>query len=332
MRLSDLGEKSLVARLRRLLAESADPDKVIVGIGDDAAACRLPEWGRLLLITCDMMVEDTHFRRAWHPPEKLGWKALAINISDIAAMGGRPLFAVISLALPRELDVEFIDLLYQGLQQCAAAYGVILVGGDCVGSPQGVVIDVSLVGEAEKVVQRKGAQPGDLIGLTGPLGGAALALQLLEKGAPEAKLGAAQLAALLTPTPRLKEGRALAAAGVSAMMDLSDGLGEDLPRLCRESEVGAKIYAEKIPLSADFVETCNKFGLDPVALALQGGEDYQLLFSAPQERFPLLQKKLNEAGAAPAQIIGEITLPEQGLQVVLPEGETVPLPKGFQHY
>jgi len=331
MLISGLGEKALIERLRQRLATSGKRETVAVGIGDDTAACRLAGWSKLLLFTCDMMVEDTHFRRAWQPPEKLGWKALAINISDIAAMGGKPLFAVISVALPKDLDLGFIDQFYEGLSQCAETYGVTLVGGDSVGSPQGVVIDVALVGEAEKVVQRKGAQSGDLLAVTGPVGRAALALRLLEKAAAT-EAAESIIESLIAPRPRLKEGQALASAGISAMMDLSDGLGEDLPRLCQESGVGAKLYADKIPLAEDFLAVCEKLNIAGVELALQGGEDYELLFAAPAEKFPDLHKALKKVGALPPSIIGEITVPESGLQVVLPNGSTRPLPKGFQHY
>jgi thiamine-monophosphate kinase len=332
MLLSELGEKGLIERLRQRLEISAEQEAVVVGIGDDTAACRLAGWSKLLLFTCDMMVENTHFRRAWQAPEKLGWKALAVNISDIAAMGGKPLFAVISLALPKDLDIEFVDRLYEGLSKCAGTYGVILVGGDSVGSPQGVTIDVALVGEAEKVIQRKGAQPGDLLAVSGPVGRAALALQLLEKGLALDKKNESIAAALLEPKPRLKEGQALASVGVSAMMDLSDGLGEDLPRLCQASGVGAKLYADKIPLSGDFRAACEELKIDAVQLALQGGEDYELLFTAPKEQIPAVNEALAKIGAPPPAIIGEITAPEQGLQVVLPSGSATTLPKGFQHY
>jgi len=340
MTLSEMGEKRLIERLRQRLAAGGPRAGLVVDVGDDAAAFGLTGSDKLLLFTCDMLVEGTHFRREWHPPEKLGWKALAVNISDIAAMGGRPTFGLISLALPGQIEVDFVDRLYSGLLRCAQEYGVILAGGDSVGSPQGVVIDVSLLGEVERgrLLRRRGARPGDLIAVTGPLGAAAAGLHLLschrqtrrgEEAGNAISVSAAEelLAALLEPRPRLAEGQTLAATGlVTAMMDLSDGLAEDLPRLCQESKAGAKIFADKIPLPP----ACRQLGQE-VDFALRGGEDYELLFTFAPTALPAITTALEKVGRPPI-IIGEMLSPESGIQLLRPDGSESPLPQGFEHF
>ncbi len=371
MLLSSLGEKGLIERLRQQLAQGGSRAGVVVDIGDDAAAFQLPGAEKLTLFTCDMLVEGIHFRREWTPPEKLGWKALAVNVSDIAAMGGRPTFALVSIALPGNTPVDFVDQIYSGLLKCAQEYGVVIAGGDTVGSQQGIVIDVSLLGEVDKerVVRRRGAQPGDVIAVTGPLGAAAAGLQILARqgasniGArpgpdfPPPVMGEGQgggatdlnppqggrrglrasspldelTARLLEPKPRLAEGQALAATGlVTAMMDLSDGLGDDLPRLCQESKVGAKIFSEKIPIHPALAAACEQLNFNPFDLALRGGEDYELLFTCAPARLAAITAALEKL-CAPV-VIGEILPSASGLQVVRPDGSTSPLPEGFKHF
>jgi len=381
MKLANLGEKGLLERLRKRLADSGPRPGLVVDIGDDAAAVELVRPGesaagmtgtdKLLLFTCDMLVEGVHFRRSWPAlsGESLGWKALAINISDIAAMGGRPTFALVSLALPGQTEVDFVDQVYSGLLRCANEYGVTLAGGDSVGSPQGVVIDVSLLGEVERgrILRRSGARPGNFICVTGPLGAAAAALHILEsrrhraggellpneaerehgepispspltgeeegegEGQSDESLLRQLTARLFKPRPRLAEGQALAATGlVSAMMDLSDGLGDDLPRLCQESKVGARILAEKIPIPPDCTAACQQMDLNPLEIALRGGEDYELLFTCTSESLSTITAAL--ANLTAPIIIGEILPLESGIQIIYPEGSASPLPEGFEHF
>ena len=359
MNLSNLGEKKLIERLRRQLAQGGSRAGLVVDIGDDTAAFRVPGAEKLTLFTCDMLLEGTHFRRAWfnrpepgeNSAERLGWKALAVNVSDIAAMGGRPTFALISIALPGDIEAEYVDKIYAGLLKCAQEYGVIIAGGDTVGSPQGMVMDVSLLGEVEekKLLRRSGARVGDLIAVTGPLGAAGGGLQIIEKtgGLCEARPQPQNpsyetsveealppyvdslVAALLEPKPRLAEGQALAATGrITAMMDLSDGLADDLPRLCQESKTGAAIHMEKIPVNP----ACEKAGLEALKLALQGGEDYELLFTFAPQNLAAINAALNVAGAPPPQIIGEMTPAAEGIRLINPDGTTAELPEGFKHF
>ena len=331
MKLSDIGEKKLVEQLRARLNPNRSRFGVVVDIGDDTAALEFAHSDKLLLFTCDMLVEEIHFRRAWHPAEKLGWKALAINISDIAAMGGQPKFAVVSAALPGDTEVEFVEQLYAGLQACAQKYGVMIVGGDSVGSRQGIVLDVSLIGEVERsrLLKRSGACSGDLIAVTGPLGGAAAGLKLLQEGKGGSPESAGLINALLQPQPRLKEAQALSSTGVvSAMMDLSDGLADDLPRLCQESMVGARIYAAKIP----FFPAC-PFGPEAcLDFALRGGEDYELLFTLNPNGLSSVNSALTKIGSPQPIVIGEVASPSAGVQLLQADGTAAPLPEGYKHF
>ncbi|MBI3322892.1 MAG: thiamine-monophosphate kinase [Candidatus Omnitrophica bacterium] len=234
---------------------------VLRGIGDDCAvlagtpAAGRGRQGRLLLFASDMLVEGVHFRRGARP-DAIGWKALAVNVSDVAAMGGLPRHAVVSIGLPRGTPVSFVDGVYRGLRRCAARFGVNLVGGDTVRSPK-VVLDVAILGEVERsrVVYRSGARPGDALLVTGRLG------------------GAVRSGRHLSFTPRVRAARALGErVRIHAMMDLSDGLWVDLGRLCRESRVGAVLELERIPRRPG----CS------LKQALTDGEDFELLLAVPE--------------------------------------------------
>jgi thiamine-monophosphate kinase len=274
-RVADLGELALLARIEaRIGPASAGPDRpdVVAGIGDDTAALNWTS-GNLVLFTTDALVEDVHFRRATSAPADVGWKALAINASDIAAMGGDPRHAVISLILPAELDVEWVDGLYDGMLAIARDAGIAIVGGNLAQAPS-IVVDVALLGEVEPhmLLRRTGARPGDLVAVTGTLGRAAAGLMAVEtmlatggippgedvpayphtaRGAPVHPLVERAIAAQRRPLPRLAEGRALAATrAVRAMIDLSDGLALDLWRLCEANGLGVRVDASRIPVDA----------------------------------------------------------------------------------
>ena len=259
MKLRQLGEEGLIRRIARAIP--AGPG-VIQGIGDDCAVLKGP--GRMLrLFACDMLVEGVHFTRKM-PAEAVGWKALAVNVSDVAAMGGLPRQAVISIGLPPSTEVSFVDRFYRGLRRCARAYGVALVGGDTNRAPR-VVIDVAILGEVERnrVVYRSGARPGDLLLVTGRLGGS------LRSGRH------------LSFRPRVREARLLRSkARLHAMMDLSDGLNRDLMKLCEASGVSARVDLSRVPRNAG----CS------VEQALDDGEDFELLIAvSAREADPLLR-------------------------------------------
>jgi thiamine-monophosphate kinase len=245
------------------------------GIGDDCAVISSPG-KKDLLVTTDFLLEGVHFRRQWQPADALGHQTLARGLSDIAAMGGTPRFAFLSLALPAGIDARWVDRFFSGFFRLAEASGVTLAGGDTVASKSGVLADIMVIGEVPRgtAVLRSGARPGDEIWVTGRLGGAATALEQLRRG----KLIAGRTQALRTRSyhpPRLAIGRWLARRKLaSAMMDVSDGLSIDLARLCQASGVGACIVADAIPRP-------RQTSLD---LALHGGEDYELLFTVPPRR------------------------------------------------
>ncbi len=333
MKLSTLGEFGLIARESALLGAAIPAaGKVILGIGDDAAVLDLPD-GHELVTTTDALIEGVHFRRDWSKPEDIGWKSLAVNVSDVGAMGARPLGATVSLALPSDLPVRWVDRFYRGLSQCAVRYGCPVVGGDTVRSPGPIAITVSAHGSVRRggAVRRSTACPGDLICVTGTLGDSGAGLALLQAGNIAAKWKPL-LAHHVRPTPPVEAGAALGESGlVSAMMDLSDGLASDLTRLCEASRCGALVRETCLPIS-DAARLAAK-ALDAPAshFALFGGEDYQLLFTVPPARFAEIPPLLGPLGIT-ATIVGEIRK-GKGPALVSAAGERSPLaPRGFTHF
>jgi thiamine-monophosphate kinase len=287
-------EKSIVKRVRSQAKRRA---AVRLGIGDDCAALQIPP-GHEALVTTDFSLEGVHFRRDWHAPEAVGHRCLTRGLSDIAAMGGRPIAAFLSLGLPRGLPQRWVDRFLAGLLRLADASKMTLAGGDVAQSPAGILADIVVVGSAPKgkAVARSGAKPGDRIYVTGELGGSAAALRLLFSGL---KLRPADFPQHFHPQPRVAVGEFLRQKRLaSAMIDLSDGLSTDLAHICEESAVGAEILADAIPL-ARIGKPRRK--VDP-QFALHGGEDYELLFTAPRgKRVP------QRIAGVPITQIGHIT-------------------------
>jgi len=332
MNLSDLGEFGLIARLRARWPQM--PAEVVVGPGDDTAAINVAP-GRLLLFTVDAMVEDVHFRRRWMPPRDLGWKAMAQNISDIAAMGGHPTHALVCLSLPDELDVEFVDALYDGLDVAAAEYGASVVGGDIVGSTGGVTVSVSLLGEVEQgmLMRRSGASPGDVLMVTGEVGDAAAGLRLLEAGQPPAAGEQKAVDRHLRPAPRMDEARILARSGhVTAAIDVSDGLAGDAAHIAEESNIGVRLYAERVPVGAACRSVAERLRLDPLDLALRGGEDYELLVAVRPEAAERLAELLHHETGTALTAVGEVIALARGLTLVRADGTETPLGAAFEHF
>jgi thiamine-monophosphate kinase len=323
LRLAELGEFGLIDRIAHKVAASPS---VPLGIGDDAAAL-LPTPGTLTLITSDMLLEGVHFDLSFCDPQSLGRKSLAVNLSDLAAMGARPRQFLLSIALPADITVEFIDGFMAGVMEQAERFGVILVGGDTCASKSGLVISITALGEQrpELVVKRSGAAVGDLVYVTGTVGDAAAGLRELRAGVRDGFLVARQL----DPQPRVAAGVALAEAGlVSAMIDVSDGVVGDLTHICELSGVGARLELAKLPLSDQYRATS---GGDPYALALSGGEDYELLFCAPKARATEVEALLNGIGLKVTRI-GEIV---QGSSVELVAADGVPYApalRSFDHF
>jgi thiamine-monophosphate kinase len=270
-----LPEKSLIGRIRR---EVPPPGRqggaVVAGIGDDCAVLRVPR-GHELLVTTDFTLEGIHFRREWHPPEVVGWRCLTRGLSDIAAMGGEPRAAFLSLAVAEEVSQRWVDRFLKGLLELAQEFHVPLAGGDTAQSAGGIQADIVVVGSVPKgkAVLRSGAQPGDHVYLTGELGGSAAAIAGLRKGRVKVR----DYERHFHPVPRVETGMWLQRRGLaSAMIDVSDGLSTDLGHICEESGVGAEIDAGAIP-RARVGRPVKEVALD---LALHGGEDYELLFTS----------------------------------------------------
>ncbi|RMG56334.1 MAG: thiamine-phosphate kinase [Acidobacteria bacterium] len=326
------GEAEFIERIAALLGRSSDD--LIVGIGDDAAVIRksASQWW---LLSVDSQIENVHFRREYTPARLLGHKALAVNLSDIAAMGGTPRFALLSLILPRDLPSSFIDDMLQGMMALADAHRVILIGGDVAASGDGLTLTLTIVGEcpAGKILRRDGARPGDVIFVTGQLGLAAMGWRLLERGfryAPHLSPPWRRLIlAHLQPVPRLEVGRALAEDQLaSAAIDLSDGLSTDLFHICQASGVGAVIDGERLPVARSVPPELEG---DELECALHGGEDYELLFTVPKERLTHIESLRARFTALPITLIGEITDQPQRMYVEH-RGRLLPLsPRGHDH-
>jgi thiamine-monophosphate kinase len=330
----ELGEFPLIDRLAARLRRPRED--VVLGIGDDVAAVEARA-DRLLLTTCDVQVAGIHFLPDRCDPHRLGRKAAAINISDIAAAGGRPTHFVCSLVLPADTEIGFVESIYDGLAQEAVRWGADVVGGN-VSRGDTLVLDLTLLGEVarEELLRRDGARVGDRVFVTGSLGAAAAGLQLkLNPGLRvDEALQSSALEAFEIPTPRVEEARALArAGGVSAMIDVSDGLAADLGHIAEASGVGVRIDAARIPVSEVAREVAREIAGDPMAWALAGGEDYELLFTAPPERVtPLIEALRGVAGSTVSEI-GEIVDTSAGRSLVAPDGETTPLAgDGWRHF
>lgn len=334
MHISDLGEFPLIERLEGIIA--TERSDIIIGIGDDVAVLADTD-EEFLLATVDSQVEHVHFLRHEINPHQLGRRALAINLSDIAAMGGRPQVALVSLALPADTEVAWMEDLYRGLREEADRYGTAVVGGNMARSPGGVFIDVCVLGRVrhEHLLLRSGARPGDQVLVTGQLGQAAAGLKLVLD--PDLRVEASDrdvlLTHLLTPTPRVTEAAAIAHAGLAtAMIDVSDGLSSDVGHICERSEVGVRIWAERLPISPAVQRVAELTSSPPWQLALAGGEDYELCFTAPPEAVGELIAAVAEAGTL-VTAVGEILPAEQNRRLVLPDGQEVPLePSGWQHF
>jgi len=335
--LGDLGEERLIERLRRRLGPIVPRSPS--GIGDDAAYLARPGAAGWVWTT-DSLVEGVHFRRSWTEAVWLGRKALAVNLSDVAAMGATPRSFLLTLALPPKLELEWLDAFTRGVRQAAVRAGVRCVGGDTTASRAGIFLGVTVLGEARHgLLRRDAARPGDGLWISGPLGASAAGLRLLRAGwrlrprgavAPEggcARRGpeAEALRTHLDPRPPLALGPWLARRGIArAGIDLSDGLATDLPRLCRASRVGARVDLPAIPVHA-----AEKGG---VRAAVRGGEDYALLFTAARREEEKLRYLPTQIGARP-QRIGEILPPGGGIHGVDATGARRPLARGaFEHF
>lgn len=333
MKISEIGEFGLIKRLAP--GTIINRGNVIKGIGDDAAVLSVSP-GNLLLVSTDMLVEGVHFIWEKISPFQLGHKAMAVNLSDIAAMGGIPRHVLVSMALTPSITVEEVEELYSGMMSLLSRWSVNLVGGDTVKSVV-LTIDVTILGEAApgRVLTRDGAMPGDVIMVTGRLGDSAAGLEILMNeelfenfsGEDREEL----LKAHLQPVPRLDQSRLLAGMGcVTAMMDLSDGLGGDIRHICESSGVGAKIFLDRLPYSERAGRLAYRAGKNVVRWALCGGEDYELLFTVPPGRELEVKEAFAAEGLGPVTAVGMIT--EGGAGVELVDNGVITQISGFDHF
>lgn len=313
-------ERQIISAIRAQLP--GESGGVLKGIGDDCAVLR-QDGRRLQVLTVDTLLESVHFDRGWHPPELLGRKAAAVNLSDIAAMGATPRFALLSLGVPAALADQWLDGFLAGFLEALAAAEVVLVGGDTVQSGGALSLSVTVGGEVdeEEVLYRSGAQAGDLIWVSGPLGDAAAGLALCREGTEADDPAWQQLVkAHLDPEPECLLGPLLAASGyLHAMMDLSDGIATDLAHLCAASGVGAEIVAEQLPLSAPLRAAAVHFRCLALDWVLKGGEDYRLLFTAPAGATLALERLVAEQLGREIFCVGRIV---EGSGVSLCDGSS----------
>jgi thiamine-monophosphate kinase len=340
--LASVGEKELLRRLEARIPRLAG---VVVGIGDDAAAVEI---GPFALLTTDSLVEGVHFTREAAPPRLLGRKALTVNLSDVAAMGGVGRYATVSLCLPPDLELTWVDALYDGLLERAAESGVAIVGGNVSRSAGGIVVDVTLVGDAGRLLLRDGARPGDRVVVTGALGAAAEGVRLLAEGVrldEEGGLAAAGkwtqsstaalvacVSAQLDPRPPFALARSIAERGIAhAGMDLSDGLSIDLLEMCRHANLGAVIDAAALPVDPAAAGLERARGGDAVELALHGGEDYQLLLAVGPAQLGDVSD-LGRVWGLPLTDVGEFVEGDAIVRVRDASGERPLAARGHDHF
>jgi len=334
MKVSELGEFGLIDLLAKIVSSSQDNKieawrQLIIGMGSDDAAAWHGDTS-IQLATVDSFIQDVHFSlgtTSWH---ELGWKALATNLSDIAAMGGVPRYALVSLTLPDHTEVEEVTALYQGMMELAQQFDVAIVGGDTSSAPV-VTITITILGSTsqdKQILTRSGAEPGDKVAVTGYLGTAAAGWEMLTRQLqfdPEAT--AVLKAAFFHPYPRIADGQRLVEQAIKTAIDISDGLISDLTHICKSSQVSARIEVERVPIlpivKANFSDRAHE-------LALSGGEDYELLFTGTDE----VIDKVKTAVSCPVTVIGEITAAQPGrITIVDGRGNPVKLSKaGWEHF
>lgn len=335
--ISDIGEFGLIDHINKDI--KLKHASSIKGIGDDAAV--IESGDHVKVVTTDLLLEGVHFDLTYAPLTHVGFKAVAVNISDIAAMNAIPKQITVSIALSNRFSVEAVDALYQGINAAAEHYNVDVVGGDTTASRSGLVISITAIGEAKKeqIVYRAGAKDKDIICVTGDLGAALVGLQVLERekqvflANPEMKpeLDKYQIvtARQLRPEARMDIIHELRELELipTGMMDISDGLASELFHICKASHVGVTIYEDKLPIDKQTFDTAVELGMDPITCVLNGGEDYELLFTIDHKDYHKLEKHPD------IHFIGHVTKPEEGKFLVTKSGTTVPLKaQGWKHF
>lgn len=327
--LSDLGEFGLINRLTEKI--QIKNTSTLVGVGDDAAVLSYPD--KKIVVTTDLLTEGIHFNLMYVPLKHLGYKAVIVNLSDVFAMNATPRQITVSVAISSKFSLEAIEELYSGIHLACEKYGVDLIGGDTTSSLTGLTISVTAIGESNdnELVYRSGAKPTDLVCVSGDLGGAYMGLQLLERENEVYKVNPNQqpqmegydyiLERQLKPEARADIKELLKTLNIrpTSMIDISDGLSSEALHLCKASKVGCSIYEDKIPLDQQTKAFAEELSINPLVAALNGGEDYELLFTVPLESYDLIKKEFD------ITIIGHITPESEGANLITTGGSVIPL-------
>ena len=318
----DTGEFGIIERISRTLQSSPT---VVTGAGDDCAVLRFGE--RLMLVSCDMFIENVHFQRDYAAADEIGWKAAASCLSAIAAMGGQPMFVLTALACPADTKAHYIETLYRGVSAVVSRFGAVIVGGDTSVSHQGIMLDLTVVGQAvgNRCLTRRGARPGDVLAVTGPLGLAAAGLHALRNGYDAPVLCRAHK----QPRPRVPEGQWLCSQPFAhAMIDISDGLAQDAGHIAESSHMGVNIDPAKLVVTPELRAYCDEHGLDPLEFILHGGEDYELAFAMEEEHSGKAIEAFGNEFRTNVSVLGEFTTEWTGVRL---EGNPLPA-KGYDHF
>ena len=327
--LSEFGEFKLIEHLTQNF--KIEQSSTVKGVGDDAAVIDFK--GKKALVTTDLLIEGVHFDLSYMPLKHLGYKAVMVNLSDVYAMNGNATQITVSIAVSNRFPLEAVEELYEGIYLACKTYNVDLVGGDTTSSTKGMLISITALGEVEEedVVYRNGAKPNDLLVVTGDIGGAYLGLQVLEREKqvfevnPNSQPDLTQYNYLverqLKPEARKDIVRLLKDLEVkpTSMIDISDGLSSEIIHICKQSKVGCNLYEEKIPVDQQVISTCEEFELNPITVALSGGEDYELLFTISQEDFPKIKGNPN------LTVIGHITEEREGAALITRANQKIEL-------
>jgi thiamine-monophosphate kinase len=335
MLVGELGEFPLIARLQQVV-QTERMAHIVCGMGDDCAVVRASAASDLLLTT-DTQEEDVHFRRAWATPQDIGWRCLAVNVSDIAAMGGMPLGAVVALSIPATLEVAFVEQLYEGLQAVATAYHCPILGGNISKNTAGLSVTITVLGEVPhgQSVYRHGAQVGDDIWVTGVLGGARAGLEVLRHPTEMAALSTSYvLERYRRPRPRLREAQYLRQQGVlHSLLDISDGLSSDLGHICAASGVGAQLQSMTLPLHTEVHHVAQAVHADPLSFVLHGGEDFELCFTTAPGALATIQESFAVMFQCPLTRIGTICPGQGDMTLRLADGtEHLLHARGYDHF
>jgi thiamine-monophosphate kinase len=322
--LADIGEFGLIDRIDEiLLKEGFKTPGMTLGIGDDTASF-LPHAGYEFLVTCDAVVEGRHYLPDRISPFDLGRRSMALNISDIGAMGGRPLYALASLGLKGETPVDYVEALYRGFIAELNTLEASIVGGNLTKSGNGIFIDITLIGEVEqgKAVRRSTARAGDVILVTGYPGQAAAGLQILLDSRPTDDLSEHPLVKVfMTPSHRALEGQAIARSGhAHSMIDTSDGFLGDLGHICKESGAGAEVFQDRLPVSENLRKAADEMGLDPHDMVLKDSDDYELIITCSPDNADKIRSAVSEISGVNVSEVGRITNDFSGIKLILKDG------------